>query len=315
MMSAPSPPRPSASHRPAALLSAAAALVLAAGPAAGATLDYKENQVDVLPAAGGGTTLKTGDGSRAQLEVGRGVVRMGSKTETFLHQNGDRLDLKKGVMMVSSGRRGLRRDAVTVGTPVAEINAKATMLINYQPLKYIKISCIEGTVSVSLRSLMRDSVKIREGQVLVIHCLEDRAPKLMDIDLRRLLGTSALVGGRFPRVGRIDGRRTSLARGRRGGAGRPPPDGRPPQDRARPGGRRAPQTVARGRDRLPPSQTPSRRSSQSMKSMGSGGGSPSKSGGSRSARGGSMAPRSEPPRPGGGGGRKSPPPPPPPKRH
>jgi hypothetical protein len=220
-----------------------------------AELDYRENQVEVLPAADGGTTLKTGENSKAQLAIGGGVLRVGSKTETYLSSSGDQLDLKQGVMMVSSGRSGLRRDAVNIETPVAQIKAKATMLINYQPTKYIKISCIEGTVTVALKSLLKDTVTIREGQVLVINCHEDHSPKLFDIDLRRLLGSSSLVGGRFPGVRRIDGRSTGRGRGRNDSGRRPPPRQAGRGDPSRPGGGRGPQNnAARGRDRLPPSQ-------------------------------------------------------------
>lgn len=244
------------SRQPARLLRVAACLfAITAQSLRAAELDFRENKVEVLPSAEGGTTLKTGENSKAQLTIDGGVLRVGSKTETFLNSSGDQLDLKHGVMMVSSGRSGLRRDSVNIETPVAEIRAKATMLINYQPQKYIKISCVEGTVTVALKSLLTDTVTIREGQVLVINCHEDHTPKLFDIDLRRLLGSSALVGGRFPGVRRIDRRSAGRGRGRSDIGRRPPPRQAGPGDASRPGGGRGPQNnAARGRDRLPPSQ-------------------------------------------------------------
>ncbi|MFN0127502.1 MAG: hypothetical protein ACKV19_12535, partial [Verrucomicrobiales bacterium] len=67
----------------------------------------------------GGTELTTGSKARAQLTLGnRGsLVRAGSKTDAFLRENEDTLDLKVGILLASSGRGAFgRREAVTVDT-------------------------------------------------------------------------------------------------------------------------------------------------------------------------------------------------------
>ena len=47
-------------------------------------------------------SVSTSDNSQTQISVGKGTVRMGSKTEVFIQENQNQLDLKRGVMLVSS---------------------------------------------------------------------------------------------------------------------------------------------------------------------------------------------------------------------
>ncbi|MEM7013893.1 MAG: FecR domain-containing protein [Verrucomicrobiota bacterium] len=165
-----------------------------------ASLEHAENDVKH-----DGSSLKTGEKSSGQLTTSNGVIRVGSKTDVAIRDNENELDLNKGVMLVSSDKAGFGRDKLTVNTPFAQVEAKATMMITYQPGRYIKIACIEGKVDVELKSLAKDKVKLRAGQLLIIHCLENTTPRLFDIDLPTFVGSSPLAGGRFPDLPQVAG--------------------------------------------------------------------------------------------------------------
>lgn len=166
----------------------------------------------------GGTELTTGSKARAQLTLGnRGsVVRAGSKTDAFLRENEDTLDLKRGILLASSGRGALgRREAVTVDTKEAVNTAKGTMLVAYQPETYIKVTCIEGKVTVRLKALIGEFVTLTAGQMVIINPAEKRLPEVVEIDLAELSRTSALLGADFPALAnlqRIEAAWTAQAR-------------------------------------------------------------------------------------------------------
>lgn len=183
-------------------------LALAGPPLAGAAqVDFAKNSVrgGATPAAAPGTPLASGDAlatgrdSRTQISLGSkgSVMRAGSKTEAVL-LNDTALSLRQGIMMASSGRGTFGREGITVDTPETKTTVKGTMLVAYQPQTYIKITCIEGQVTVRLKALMGEFVSLREGQMLIINPAEKRLPDSVEIDLQELVRTSVLLGADFP---------------------------------------------------------------------------------------------------------------------
>jgi FecR protein len=192
---------------PIALFSTALMLV-SLGSVPAAHVDIARNSVK----AGGGvvragsslgpdSSIATGSKSKTQITLGTNgsVLRAGSKTEAVL-QNETDLALRQGVMLASSGKRALGREAVSVETPETKSTVKGTMLVAYQPRSYIKITCIEGHVTVKLKSLMGEFISLDAGQMVIINPAEKRLPQEVEVDLDELVRTSALVGNEFPEL-------------------------------------------------------------------------------------------------------------------
>ncbi|RYD36103.1 MAG: hypothetical protein EOP86_06820 [Verrucomicrobiaceae bacterium] len=182
-------------------------LVLLGGMAGAAKVDLSRNSVksgktklkagsEIAP----GSTLNTGSKSRMQLSVGSrgGVYRTGSQTDAVLTSE-QNLSLNKGIMLSSSGGgKGLSREALTVDTPEVRSTAKGTMLIAYQPDSYIKITCIEGRVTVKLKAALGEFVELRPGQMLILNPADKGLPEAVEVDLRELAASCALLGSDFP---------------------------------------------------------------------------------------------------------------------
>lgn len=124
--------------------------------------------------------------------IENGNFWMSDKSKVFIKNNKDLLDLQQGVMLVKS-KKGLFKKPVNINTKVAKIKAKATMMISYQPRKYIKIVCIDGKVNIALKSLKKSKVKITTGQMLIINCLENHLSDVINIDMAQLMNTSNLI--------------------------------------------------------------------------------------------------------------------------
>jgi len=173
----------------------------------GAQVDFAKNSVrtgaNAKLAAGAaispGEPFTTGKNSRTQVALGQSgsIVRAGSKTEAVL-RNETALSLRQGIMLASSGRGTFGREGVSVETPETRATVKGTMLVAYQPETYIKVTCIEGQVTVRLKALMGEFVSLREGQMVIINPAEKRLPESVEVDLRELVRTSALLGPEFP---------------------------------------------------------------------------------------------------------------------
>ncbi|MDB6135335.1 MAG: hypothetical protein JWM59_3578 [Verrucomicrobiales bacterium] len=182
-------------------------LVLLTSMAGAAKVDISRNSVksgktklkagsEIAP----GSSLNTGSKSRMQLSVGSrgGVYRTGSQTDAVLTSE-QNLSLNKGIMLSSSGGgKGLSREALTVDTPEVRSTAKGTMLIAYQPGSYIKITCIEGRVTVKLKAALGEFVELRPGQMLILNPADKSLPEAVEVDLRELAASCALLGSDFP---------------------------------------------------------------------------------------------------------------------
>ena len=130
-------------------LSIATILILACPALAEVTLEHRERDVRV-----DGGAIQTGTGARAQVGVpGKGSVRFGSKTQAFLDENKGNLDLATGIALVSSDSGGLLgRDKMTVDTGDYRSTVRGSMQVEYRPGEYIMMVCIEGKVTVKLKS-------------------------------------------------------------------------------------------------------------------------------------------------------------------
>lgn len=167
--------------------------------------------------------VQTGTDSRAEISTDGGTVRVGANSSVGIRGEEKTLDLQRGVVMVSTAKKGFSRQSLTVETDQITATTNATMIISYQPRRYIKIACTGGKVTVKLKSLANESVTIRAGQMLVINCLENVLPGAVSVDMNQLMATSPLFAPnlRIPQQGGAPG----PPQGGQGGRQGPPPPG------------------------------------------------------------------------------------------
>ncbi len=189
------------------------------------TVDESFNDVSITNSQNR-KSIRTGPESRTQISNDTGTIRVGASSKVSVGDDGKTIDLREGVMMVKTTSKGLfGRNSLTVETDQVKATSNSSMLISYQPKRYIKIACLEGKVTIALKGLSRDSVTIRKGQLLVINCLENVLPAAVSVDMNRLMQTSPLLG-----PGLRGGPAPNTLTGRLG----PPPgqgNGPPPENR------------------------------------------------------------------------------------
>ncbi len=153
-----------------------------------------------LASAKANTTLPTGAAfttaarSRSELASTRGVVRVGENADLQTLPNG--LALRRGVTLVASAPSGLRK-TIEVRAPGYRLKVKGTAQIAFQPGRSLKVVTLEGSVTVSLDSMLGEFEELQPGQMLIINPSDHRLPEPVEIDVQRLVSTSTLAGGEF----------------------------------------------------------------------------------------------------------------------
>lgn len=144
-----------------------------------------------------GARLSAGDAfatrSKSQSQVGmkRSFFRVGSESQVRLHE-GQRIVMEKGVMLVGS-EPGRGRETVEVDVPGYRMKVRGSVQIAYYPGQYLKVTVIEGKVTVALQSLAGEFEELEPGQMLIINPSDKRLPEPVEVDLSRIISTSQLI--------------------------------------------------------------------------------------------------------------------------
>jgi hypothetical protein len=139
------------------------------------------------------STIQTGAGSRAEMVFPeQTLVRLGADT-TFRLQPGTRdLVLDRGTVLIDQERlRGTTR--VLAGSLAATLD-RGVVLIEHLPPRSLKIVVLDGEVRVGVNKFLGDSLVLKPGKLLIAAPDVRSIPDPVDVDLRRLVKTSALVG-------------------------------------------------------------------------------------------------------------------------
>ena len=144
-----------------------------------------------LPA---GTAFTTGPRSKSEIALPRGIVRVGQKAELETTPKG--LTLRQGMTLVAS-EPGRFRKTIEVRAPGYRLKVKGTVQVAFEPGRSLKVVVLEGSVTVALDSLMGEFETLRPGQMLIINPSDNRLPEPVEIDIQRLVATSALTSGEF----------------------------------------------------------------------------------------------------------------------
>ncbi|MGB0991929.1 MAG: FecR domain-containing protein [Akkermansiaceae bacterium] len=162
-------------------------------------------QAKLGDAVSGKTSVQTGRRSRAELTFqDKTVTRLGSNS-TFSFRKGSRdIQLESGSVLLqvpkNAGGATIRTATVTAAI------TGTTLMMEYNRGKWVKLITLEGTVSLNLGGkqsggkggLFRRSqkVKVPAGKMIIMRPDGAVITKPVDVDLKRLLKTSKLVGGK-----------------------------------------------------------------------------------------------------------------------
>lgn len=144
-----------------------------------------------------GASLSVGDAfstrSKSQSQVGmkRSFFRVGSDSQVRMSE-GQRIVMEKGVMLVGS-EPGRGRETVEVDVPGYRMKVRGSVQIAYYPGQYLKVTVIEGKVTVALQSLAGEFEELEPGQMLIINPSDKRLPEPVEVDLSRIISTSQLI--------------------------------------------------------------------------------------------------------------------------
>lgn len=154
-----------------------------------------EKSAAALPASvgqklGAFSTLLTGRGSRAELTFqDKTVTRIGANS-VFRFNSGTRdLAVEKGSFLLqvpkNAGGATIRTATVTAAI------TGTTVMMEYNPGKWIKFVCLEG--SATLTNQKGDKLVISAGQMLVMNPDAESFPELIIINIKRMIESSKLM--------------------------------------------------------------------------------------------------------------------------
>jgi hypothetical protein len=191
--------------------SAFALTALCAATAQAATLDQATitrviNSVEVIPAdrspepasigevVRGGTDVRTGGGSRAQLTFpDQTLARLGANTLFSFERGTRRLDLENGSILLQVPKDA--GGATIRSAPVTAAITGTTVMMEHSPGNpgSVKLIVLEGTVRLSLTGRLGESVLVGPGQMIAVAANARALPDPVTVDVKRILKTSKLI--------------------------------------------------------------------------------------------------------------------------
>ena len=224
------------------LRATAAVLIAAASHVAAANLNQATvtkivNSVEIIPPGAqpqpaslgetvrGQTGIRTGANSRAQLTFPDATLaRLGANT-LFSFERGTRmLDLENGAILLQVPKDA--GGATIRSAPITAAITGTTLMMEYSPGNpgVVKIIVLEGTVRVSLKGRLGESVLINAGEMIAVAANARSLPDPVVVDVKRILRTSRLIKeGELEAMGLIvetvNTQQQLLARGKLGEAG------------------------------------------------------------------------------------------------
>lgn len=124
------------------------------------------------------------------------TVRVSSGSEFATERRGSQL--LRGTALLSSGKRLVRRSPEKLSAGPLDITCSGTALVAVTPGGGAKITCIEGASTVRLAGRRGQFARLEPSQMLLVEARAAALPAPVEIDLSRLVNTSALIKGFAP---------------------------------------------------------------------------------------------------------------------
>lgn len=148
----------------------------------------------------GKTAVNTGAQSRAELMFDdKTLTRLGANTVFTFDEGTRNMNLQKGNMLLQvpkgAGGATIRTAAVTAAI------TGTTVMMEHQPGQRAKVIVLEGTLRLYLNNNLGESMLVKPGQMIFMNPNDKKLPEPVDVNLKKLVGSSGLVKG----VGGNDG--------------------------------------------------------------------------------------------------------------
>lgn len=142
--------------------------------------------------------LQTGAKSRSELLFqDNTLTRIGAET-FFSFKTGTRdLTLEKGSLLLQVPH-GLGGAKIHTAAVTAAITG-TTIMMEYQPAKYLKVLVLEGSLRLSQNGHLGNAIVLRPGKMVIMPPNAKDIPEPIDVDLGEIVRTSTLVN--FPGAG------------------------------------------------------------------------------------------------------------------
>ncbi|HEY3662568.1 MAG TPA: FecR domain-containing protein, partial [Chthoniobacterales bacterium] len=143
-----------------------------------------------------GAAVRTGEESRAELTfTDRTLARLGANTIFTFNEGTRDLELGGGAMLLqvpkSAGGARIKTSLVTAAI------TGTTIMLEYHANAFIKFIVLEGTGRIFRNNKVGESVLIHAGQMLIVNPAGTTLPEVVDVDIKRLKKTAALISGKF----------------------------------------------------------------------------------------------------------------------
>ncbi len=146
-----------------------------------------------------GTAVRTGEESRTELTFSdQTLARLGANTIFTFDQGTRNLELSGGAMLLRVPKNAGGAQIHTAAVSAAITGT--TVMLEYHPNAYIKFIILEGTGRIFRKDHVGESVLLHAGQMLIVSPKAANLPDPVDVDLERLIKTSALLSGDFATI-------------------------------------------------------------------------------------------------------------------
>lgn len=138
------------------------------------------------------SSVQTGRQSRAELTFqDNTLTRIGQNSIFSFREGGRNVELKQGSVLLqvpkNAGGATIRTATVT-----AAITGTTTMF-EYCPNAWVKLITLEGSLKLSING-GKTSMVVPAGKMLILHPNATTIPQPVDVDIAKLVATSALMG-------------------------------------------------------------------------------------------------------------------------
>ena len=146
-----------------------------------------------------GTAVRTGEESRTELTFSdQTLARLGANTIFTFDQGTRNLELNGGAMLLRVPKNSGGAEIHTAAISAAITGT--TVMLEYHPDAFIKFIVLEGTGRIFRKDHVGESVLVHAGQMLIVNPKSANLPDPVDVDLERLIKTSALLSGDFATI-------------------------------------------------------------------------------------------------------------------
>ena len=156
--------------------------------------DRSPEPADIGEVVRGGTDVRTGGNSRAQLTFpDQTLARLGANTLFSFERGTRRLDLENGAILLQVPKDA--GGATIRSAPVTAAITGTTVMMEHSPGNpgSVKLIVLEGTVRLSLTGRLGESVLVGPGQMIAVAANARSLPDPVTVDVKRVLKTSKLI--------------------------------------------------------------------------------------------------------------------------